>query len=227
MQFDIFSLFPNIIDSYIKESILGRAIDNKIISVNSYNIRDYTLDKHRVTDSSPYGGGAGMVMKIEPIYQAICKNSLFEFEVSPDGLKHSSKQRIIVLSAKGKILTQNKVRELAEYQQIMLICGRYEGIDERVAEYIADEEISIGEYVLTGGEMPALVLLDAIARMQEGVLGNKESLEQESFLEKGKVEYPHYTRPEIFSPKEGIEWKVPSILLSGNHQAIEDWKRDA
>ena len=224
MRFDIFSLFPEIVDSYANESILKRAIENGLVSVKSHNIRDWATDKHHTTDDTPYGGGAGMVLKIEPIYNAVRDNSNFDTEVTLQGLRHSSKQRIIVLSAKGEIFTQKKAVELTRYEQVMLICGRYEGIDERVAEYIADEELSIGEYVLTGGELPALVVMDTVVRLKKGVLGNEESLARESFVESEKVEHPHYTRPEVFSPRQGIDWKVPDVLLSGHHKEIEDFR---
>ncbi|MYE38076.1 MAG: tRNA (guanosine(37)-N1)-methyltransferase TrmD [Candidatus Spechtbacteria bacterium SB0662_bin_43] len=225
MQFDIFTLFPDIIDSYKGESIIRRAIDAGVLRVHSHNIRDWAHDKHSTVDNVPYGGGAGMVMKVEPIYRAICDCSLFEIKTTERGLVHSDKQRIILLSAKGERFTQQKAQELAQYEHIMLICGRYEGVDERVTTYIADEEISIGEYVLTGGEIPALVLLDAVARLHKGVLGNVESLKEESFTTGHPKEYPHYTRPAVFSPKPGVEWKTPDILLSGNHQEIQKWRQ--
>ncbi len=208
------------------------------MKVYSHNIRDWAFDKHKVVDDKPYGGGAGMLMKIEPIYRAIVANSLYKINVSKTGLKKAKSQRIILLSAKGERFTQQKARELAKYKQIMLICGRYEGVDERVAEYMADEEISIGEYVLTGGEVPALVILDAVARLKKGVLGNEESLVEESFAQgeegeaapaareaRGGAEYAQYTRPEVFCPKKGVEWRVPQVLLSGDHKAIKEWRR--
>ena len=224
MQFDIFTLFPDIINSYKSESIIQRAIDAGVLRIYSHNIRDWALDKHSTVDDSPYGGGAGMVMKVEPIYNAVREKSLFDIQTTDRGLEHSNKQRIILLSAKGERFTQRKAQELAQFEQIMLLCGRYEGVDERVATYVADEEISIGEYVLTGGELPALVVLDAVARLQRGVLGNTESLEEESFTEDTIKEYPHYTRPAVFAPKPGVEWHVPDVLLSGNHQEIQKWR---
>ena len=173
MRFDILTLFPDIISSYVGESVLGRAQAEGLLEIYSHNIRDWAFDKHKVVDDKPYGGGAGMLMKVEPIYRAIVANSLYKINVSKTGLKKAKSQRIILLSAKGERFTQQKARELAKYKQIMLICGRYEGVDERVAEYMTDEEISIGEYVLTGGEVPALVILDAVARLKKGSFGER------------------------------------------------------
>ncbi|MEX0870160.1 MAG: tRNA (guanosine(37)-N1)-methyltransferase TrmD [Candidatus Spechtbacterales bacterium] len=237
MKFDLLTIFPDIFDSYVNESIIGRARKEKKIEIKSHDIRKHAAGKHRITDDSPYGGGAGMVMKVEPIYKAVLAASDYKITTTKNGLRHAKSQRIILLSAKGEQFTQQKAEELSQYRQIILISGRYEGVDERVAEYIADEELSIGPYVLTGGELPSLVVADAVSRLTPGVLGNKESLAEESFSKtynlKPKTsadihatrEYPQYTRPEIFSPKKGVEWKVPEVLLGGNHKKIEEWRR--
>ncbi len=185
-----------------------------------HNLRDYTLDKHKTTDDKPFGGGPGMVMKIEPIYYAI--QEITKKQKNLKTKKH--KTRVILLSAKGKQFDQKKAKALSKYQQIILICGRYEGVDERVAKYLADEEISIGNYVLTGGELPAMIVVDAVTRLLPKVLGEPESLKEESFFIKTKeggftLEYPQYTRPAEFKG-----WKVPKILLSGDHQKIKEWR---
>jgi tRNA (guanine37-N1)-methyltransferase len=209
MKFDIITIFPEIFDSYFSESILKRAQAKKLIEINVHNLRDYTEDKHKTVDDTPYGGGPGMVMKIKPIYESIKSVKSAKF-----------KTRVILFSAKGKKYTQADARRLAKYDNLILICGRYEGVDERVAEHIADEEISIGEYVLTGGEIPAMILTDSISRLIPGVLGNSDSLKEESFsCDKSFLEYAQYTKPEKYN-----RWKVPEILLSGNHKEIKKWR---
>lgn len=225
MKFDICTIFPNIFSSYIEESIIKRAIQDKKISVNVHNIRDYAHGKHKQVDDSPYSGGAGMLMKIEPIFNTVVDILDGSKKIQKSGITHSKESRVILMGAKGEIFNQKKAKQLSKYNQIVLICGRYEGVDERVVEYVADEEISIGEYILTGGEVPSLVILDSVARLKEGVLGNKESLRHESF-NTNKKEYPQYTRPASFSPKKGVEWKVPDVLYSGDHKKIQDWKED-
>jgi len=273
MKFDIITIFPQIFDSYFNESILSRAQKENLIQINVHNLRDYTTDKHQTVDDTPYGGGAGMVLKIEPIFncvEAVKKN--FQFPTLPTGRQVSNFQsisndkisneeknkkrekdnamsRIILFSAKGKKYTQADAQRLAQYDNLIMICGRYEGVDERVAQNIVDEEFSIGEYVLTGGEIPAMIVVDSVSRLLPGVLGNSESLVEESFsigselivdgsqtqknnevnnncklkIENCKLsrEYPHYTKPEEFN-----SWKVPSVLLSGNHKEIEKWKKE-
>lgn len=267
MQFDILTIFPNIFDSYINESILKRGQAAGLLNIRVHDIRGYTKDKHRTTDDTPYGGGAGMVMKVEPIYEAVTNNTIGKNTTTRSGFKHGKSTRIVLLSAKGEQFTQAKAEELAKYKQVMLICGRYEGVDERVADYIADEEISVGPYVLTGGELPALTIVDAVSRLVPGVLGNVESLREESFSMNKEAplrqpadrdaqradqienlervgEYPHYTRPEVFLPKKGarpvrgregtqrasasngVNWKVPEVLLGGNHAEIEKWRKE-
>jgi tRNA (guanine37-N1)-methyltransferase len=234
LKFDIITIFPEIFDSYFKESILGRAQKEKKIAISIHNLRDYAPGAHRVVDESPYGGGAGMVMKVEPIWKAVQSlKSKVKSQKSKLQLKKSKspKEKIILLSAKGKQFDQQMARRLSKLDRIILICGRYEGVDERVAKYVADEEISVGPYVLTGGEIPAMSIVDAAARLVPGVLGNKESLKEESFSSPNggtktdaTVEYPHYTRPEVFMPKKGVRWIVPKVLLSGDHKKIAEWR---
>lgn len=221
MHFDILTIFPPMFDSYLGESILKRAREKGLISVAVRNIRDFATDKHRKTDDTPYGGGAGMVMKVEPIWNAL---EAIASENNGAGAEHTSaarasRSRTILFSAKGKTCTQEDMRRLAEYDRLVLICGRYEGVDERVAEHLADEELSIGDYVLTGGELPALVVLDAVSRLIPGVLGNEDSAHTESHSETGSLEYPQYTKPEVFR-----EWAVPDVLLSGDHAKIAAWR---
>ena len=205
MKFDILTLFPEMFDP-LKHSIINRASEANIININLINIRDFSKDKNKKVDDTPYGGGAGMVMKADVVYDAF------------KSIK-AKNAKTIYLSPQGKVLNQEKVKELACEEHLILLCGHYEGIDERVLEEIVDEEISIGDYVLTGGEIPAMVLIDSVCRYVEGVL-NKESIKEESF-ENNLLEYPQYTRPEVFHGKE-----VPEILKSGNHQKIEDWRKE-
>ena len=210
--FNIITIFPEIFDSYFSHSILKRAQEKKLIKLNIHNLRDYTDDKHKTVDDTPYGGGAGMVMKVEPIFEAVkfIKNE-----------NKNEKTRVVLFSAKGKRYTQKEANRLAEYDNLIFICGRYEGVDERVAEHVADEEISIGDYVLTGGEIPAMLVTDSITRLIPGVLGNEESAIQESHSIEGVLEHPQYTKPEEF---EG--WKVPEVLKNGDHKKIEEWREE-
>lgn len=209
LRFDIITLFPELFDSVLGTSILKRAIAAKKIEVRFFNPRDKATDKHKTVDDSPYGGGPGMVMKIEPLVRTL------------RSIRKRKKSRVMLMSAKGRRLTQPVARELAgDYEHLILICGRYEGVDERILHYI-DEEISIGDFVLTGGELGALVIVDAVARLLPGVLGKDESSVEESHSEPGYLEYPHYTRPDVF---EGHA--VPDVLKSGNHKAIADWRKD-
>ncbi|MDD6270323.1 MAG: tRNA (guanosine(37)-N1)-methyltransferase TrmD [Oscillospiraceae bacterium] len=208
MRIDIATLFPDMCEAVLSESIVGRARKAGYITVECHNIRDYTLNKHKRVDDVPYGGGRGMVMQADPIYrcwEAVCE-------------KLEDKPHAIYLSPKGKTLTQQKAVELSEMNSLFLLCGHYEGIDQRVLDTIIDEEISVGDYVLTGGELPALVLTDAIARMCPGVLPESVCFEEESHFS-GLLEYPHYTRPEIWH-----DMAVPPVLLSGHHKNIADWR---
>ncbi len=210
MKITIMTLFPEMCNAVLDESIIGRARKNGIIEIDTVNIRDFTHDKHNRVDDAPYGGGMGMLMQTQPIYD--CFASL----CSEDG----KKPHLIYMSAQGKTLTQKRVKELSQLPNIAILCGHYEGVDERIIEEIVDEEISVGDYVLTGGELPALILSDSIARMIDGVLPNDEAKELESHYS-GLLEYPQYTRPP--------EWhgrKVPDILLSGHHGNIDKWRRE-
>jgi len=218
MNFHIITIFPEMFDAYFKESIIGRAQKNKIIKIKIHNLRKWTNDKHKTVDDTPCGGGPGMVMKVEPIYKAI---KFIKKKLSTK--KDKSKTKIILLSAKGNKYTQQKAKKYTELDNIIFICGRYEGVDERVLEFV-DEEISIGDYVLTGGELPAMTILDSITRLLPGSLGNKESIKQESHCQKGVLEYPQYTKPKIFQAGQK-KLSVPDVLLSGNHAEIEKWRR--
>ena len=205
MQFDVLTLFPEMFEP-IKQSILGKAIEKEKIKLKLVNIRDFSKDKHKKVDDTPYGGGAGMVMKPDVVYDAY--KSVYE-----------ENAKVIYLSPQGKTLKQKKVEELSKEKHLILLCGHYEGIDQRVIDKIVDEEISIGDYVLTGGEIPAMVLIDTVSRYIDGVL-NQESIKEESFSQ-GLLEYPQYTRPEVFEGE-----KVPEILLSGHHENIEKWRQE-
>lgn len=216
MRFDILTIFQEVFPIYFSASILGRAREAKLIETNLWNIRDYTTDKHKTVDDTPYGGGAGMVMTVEPI-----DRTLQAVEKKPN-------KKIVVLSARGEQFTQQKATEYSKLDQLILICGRYEGIDQRVADHLADEEISIGPYVLAGGEIAALAVIEATARLIPGVLGNQESLIEESFHIPHSIfhipysiEYPQYTKPEDYNG-----WKVPNVLLSGNHGEIKKWRME-
>ncbi|MEW5805274.1 MAG: tRNA (guanosine(37)-N1)-methyltransferase TrmD [Patescibacteria group bacterium] len=249
--FEIITAFPEVFPAYFSSSILGRSQERRKIKINIHNLRDFTQDKHRTIDDKPFGGGPGMILKIEPIALAIgsiLRNPKSQIPNPKQTSKPKFQTRIILLSAKGKLFTQKDAKRLAKYQQLILICGHYEGVDERVAKHLVDEEISIGEYVLTGGELGAMAIVDAVSRLLPGVLGKKESLTNESFSKPGYLEYPQYTRPEIFRPqiaggkwqiakkttKKTIRhkpfaisqtWRVPKILLSGNHKKIELWRQ--
>ena len=209
LQFDILTIFPDMIDSYAKESILGRAQKAKLIEVKSHDLRVFTTDKHHKVDDTPYGGGPGMVMKVEP------------FDLALKKIKKGKKARVILTAANGKTFSQEDAQRLAKYNQVIFLCGRYEGIDQRVEDNLVDETFSIGNYVLTGGELPALVMTDAIARNIPGVLGAEASLNKESHTEEGYLEYPQYTKPEKYK-----KWSVPEILLSGDHKKIEAWREE-
>lgn len=217
MSFDIITIFPNLFSGFLTESLLARAQAKKLISIKTHNLRKWTTDKHKTVDDRPYGGGAGMVLKIEPIYKAIQETR---------DKRQAKKSRVILLSAKGKTFTQKDARRLSKYNQIIFICGRYEGVDERVAKYVADEEISVGNYVLFGGEVASMVIIEAVSRLIPRVVQKEESIKNESFSDKEakEKEYPQYTRPEVFvTGKKKL--KVPEVLLSGNHKKIEEWRR--
>lgn len=216
MKFQLLTIFPQIFDSYLNESILKRAQEKKLIHLQIHDLRDWTTDKHKTVDDTPYGGGAGMLMKIEPLYKALAKITKINKKVSP------KKRKVILLSAAGKTWNQVLAKKYAKLEELIFVCGRYEGVDARLKNFI-DEEISVGDYVLTGGELPALTIIDSVTRLLPGVLGNKESIIEESHSEDGVTEYPQYTRPEIF--KVGTKkYPVPKVLLSGNHQKIKEWR---
>jgi len=221
MRFDVLTIFPQMFDGYFRESIIKRARERGLLDIRVHDLRQRAEDKHRRVDDHPYGGGPGMVMQIGPFYRAL--RSLKALK--PPASKAAKRTRVVLLSAKGRTFTHRDAVRLSKYDRLVLLCGRYEGVDERVAERLADEEVSIGGYVLTGGELPAMVIVDAVARQVPGVLGKAESLRQESHAEEGVTEYPQYTRPEAFSPCKGVQWKAPKILLSGDHAKIAEWRR--
>lgn len=229
MTFDIITLFPEFFEFYLNHSILKKAQEKKIVKINVINLRDFAVDKHKTVDDKPFGGGPGMVMQVGPFHRALTSLRVR----TKEGKKSATakKTRVILTSAKGKIFTQRDAERLSKYDRLVFLCGRYEGVDERVAKHLADEELSIGEYVLTGGELPALVMTDAVARLIPGVLGKAESLVMESHTVSGELEYAQYTRPEKYlvqkkaKGKKQKMWDVPDILLSGDHKKIEEWRR--
>ncbi len=220
MRFDILTIFPDIFDSYFQESLLERARAKKLLEIRIHNLRDWTQDLHKTVDDKPFGGGLGMVMKITPIYKAV------------QSLKTTNyKLKTILFTPRGKKFTQKKAYEFSKLDQLIMICGRYEGVDERVRKYVADEQISIGDYDLMGGELPAMVVVETVARLIPGVIGKDEFL-KEHIKDGGFIEYPQYTRPEVFSAKGetsplrgGKNWKVPKVLLSGDHKKIGEWRK--
>lgn len=206
MKFDIITIFPEIFASYFKESLLARAQEKKLITINIHNLRDWTDDAHKIVDDSPFGGGLGMVMRVEPIYKAV------------QSLKSETNTKTILFTPRGRKFRQKKAHEFSKLDQLVMICGRYEGVDERVGKFLADEQISIGDYDLMGGELPAMIVVETVSRLIPGVIGKDEFL-KERVKGAGFVEYPQYTRPETF---EGHG--VPKVLLSGNHKKIEEWR---
>jgi len=215
MQFEVFTLLPEVFPPYLESSILQRARQRGLIDVRVYDIRAYTHDRHHTTDDTPYGGGGGMVMKPEPVFEAM------ESVLGP--IPHQAPDEpvpVILLTPQGRVFDQRVAEELTHYERVALLCGRYEGVDERIREHLVTDEISVGDYVLTGGELPALVVIDAVARLLPGVLGDPSGAEDDSHS-MGLLEYPHYTRPPEFRG-----WKVPEVLLSGDHGRIEKWRRE-
>jgi len=224
MIFDIITIFPKIFDSYLNESFIKKAREKGLIKIRIHNLRDFTTDKHKTVDDRPYGGGLGMVVKLEPIFRAV--SSLTKLKIKNLKLKITDKNsKIILFSPRGRKFNQQLAYKLSKLNRIIFICGRYEGVDERVAKYIADMELSIGDYDLMGGELPAMVVIETISRLIPGVLGKPEFLKERVTKEKGFIEYPQYTRPEVFEPKKGIYWKVPKVLLSGYHKKIAEWRK--
>lgn len=250
MQFNVITIFPDIITSYSNESILGRGQKAGAIKIKAINLRDFTLDKHNKVDDTPYGGGPGMILSAEPIYRALKSIDAIPFS-KVDGLTKikkvfngslKNKKRTILLSPRGKQFDQKMTEKFAKLDEVTFICGRYEGIDQRVTDYMIDEEVSIGPYVLAGGELGALTIIEAVSRLVPGVLGNPESLQEETFggmgneergmsvedrnhstfhIPRSSGEYPQYTKPADFKG-----WKVPDVLLSGDHKKIEEWRRE-
>ena len=226
MQFEVFTLLPDVFPPYLDTSILNRARQKGLIDVRVHNIRDYTHDKHHTTDDTPYGGGGGMVMKPEPVFEAVetvLGLAAPHFDQAQRMLSNTlpdSNIPIILLTPQGRVFTQRVAEELVQYERIAIICGRYEGVDERIREHLVTDEISIGDYVLTGGELPALMIIDAVSRLLPGVLGDPTGAADDSHS-MGLLEYPHYTKPPEF---RGI--KVPDVLVSGNHAKIEKWRRE-
>jgi tRNA (guanine37-N1)-methyltransferase len=208
MHIDVFTLFPEMFPAYLDASMLKRASEAEILRVDLHNIRDWATDKHQVTDDVPYGGGGGMIMKPEPIFNAV-----------EDVLGNPSPCPLILLTPQGRNFSQSIAQELAGHDRLALLCGRYEGVDERVRQHLVTDEISIGDYVLTGGELPALILIDAVTRLLPGVLGDPEGAEKDSHAT-GLLEHPHYTRPAEFRG-----WGVPEILRSGDHAKVDEWRR--
>lgn len=211
MKIDILTLFPNMFMGPFDESIIKRAYDKRLVEIKIHNLRKWTKDKHRTVDDRPYGGGTGMVIMVQPIYDAL--------KALKSKVKRK-KSKVILLSPQGKVFNQKRAQGLSKLDHLILICGHYEGVDERIRKYLVDEEISIGDYVLTGGELPAMVIVDALTRLIPGVLEKPEATKFESFSPCSMLEYPQYTRPANFKG-----WKVPEVLLSGNHKEIEKWRQ--
>jgi tRNA (guanine37-N1)-methyltransferase len=209
MQIDVFTLFPEVMQPYLRSSVLGKARESELITIRVHNIRDFTHDRHHTTDDEPYGGGGGMVMKPEPVFEAVETVLGDDLNTTP----------VILLTPQGRVFDQTLAHELASQSKLALICGRYEGVDERIRRHLATDEISVGDYVLTGGELPALIVIDAVARLIPGVLGDHLAANQDSHAN-GLLEHPHYTRPADF---RGM--KVPDVLLSGDHARIAAWRR--
>lgn len=208
MRFEVFTLFPEVMEDYLKAGVLGKAQESNRIEIHLHHLRDYTTDRHRTTDDEPYGGGGGMVMKPEPIFAAV------------EAVLGDAREEIpvILLTPQGRVFNQAIAQQLSGSERIALICGRYEGVDERVREYLATDEISIGDYVLSGGELPAMVLIDSVSRLLPGVLGDSEATDKDSHTH-GLLEHPHYTRPSVFR-----NWEVPEVLRSGDHARIAAWR---
>lgn len=219
IKFDVITIFPEMFDSYVGESLIARAIQKKFIKINLHNLRKWTTDNHQTVDGRPFGGGLGMVLKVEPIYKAV---KFIKSKVK------SKKSKVILFTPRGEKFNQQMAFKLSKLDQIIFICGRYEGVDERVAEKIADMEVSIGEYDLMGGELPAMICIEAISRLVPGVIGKEQLLKERISKTGGFLEYAQYTRPEVYKVRKvnKVEsWRVPKVLLSGNHKDIDEWKK--
>jgi len=217
ITFDVITIFPEIFNSFLKESLIARAQKKRLIKILVHNLRKWTKDRHKTVDDRPYGGGLGMVLKVEPIHKAV--------KDIKSNKRDKGKTKVILFTPRGKKFNQKIAYQLSKLNKIILVCGRYEGVDERVAKHIADMELSIGDYDLMGGELPAMVTIETIARLVPGVIAKTRLLEERITKEKGFIEYPQYTRPEIFLPKKGVSWKTPKVLLSGHHKKIEEWRK--
>jgi tRNA (guanine37-N1)-methyltransferase len=215
LRLDIITIFPKIFRSFLKESLIARAQKKKLIKINIHDLRKWATDRHKTVDDRPYGGGLGMVLKVEPIFKAVKE------------IKKSASRRtkIILFTPRGKKFNQKTAYQLSKLNQVIMICGRYEGVDERAAKRIANMELSIGDYDLMGGDLPAQVVMETVTRLIPGVLGKPELLKERITKERGFIEYPQYTRPEVFSPKKGVYWKVPKVLISGHHKKIAQWRQ--
>lgn len=246
IKFDVITIFPEIFSSYVSESLIARAIKKKLIKINIHNLRKWTNDNHQTVDGRPFGGGLGMVMMIEPIFKAV--NAIRKFEIRNSKFENKSKlvtknkklkTKIILFTPRGEKFTQKMALKISKLDQVIFICGRYEGVDERVAENIADIKLSIGEYDLMGGELPAMIVIESVSRLVPGVIGKEELLKERVTKAGGFIEYAQYTRPEVFDSskfgKRGVDlpkfsrkkfWRVPKVLLSGDHKKIEEWKKN-
>ncbi|TSC94806.1 MAG: hypothetical protein CEN87_340 [Parcubacteria group bacterium Licking1014_1] len=243
IKFNIITIFPEIFSSYLEESLISRAQKKKLIKINVYNLRKWAKDNHKTVDDRPFGGGLGMVLKVEPIFKAVntikVKNRAYpnsHDRGNLDKLKESKKKKVILFTPRGKKFNQKIAFQLSKLDQLIFICGRYEGVDERVAKNIADVELSIGDYDLMGGELPAMVVIETISRLVPGVLGKPQLLRERITKSGGFLEYAQYTRPEVFCPTPGVGkktpgvktkcWRVPKVLLSGDHKKIDNWKKN-
>lgn len=218
MRFDIVTIFPEVFKPYFNTGMIWRAKNKKLAEINLHNLRDYTDDVRKTVDDRPYGGGPGMILKIEPIYRALRALSIKQKN------NKIKKQKIVMLDPGGRRFNQDMAKKYSKLDNMVFLCGRYEGFDKRVEKFI-DEKVSVGDYVLTGGELPAMTIVDAVVRLIPGVLNKEESLFEETHSKKGYIEYPQYTRPEVFKTKEGKELKVPKVLLSGDHKKISEFKQ--
>jgi tRNA (guanine37-N1)-methyltransferase len=221
IYFDILTIFPKIFDGFLKESFIKKAIEKKKIKIRVWNLRAFAKGKRKVVDDKPYGGGLGMVLKIEPIFLALKK--IAKIKIEGGSCKFKKGQKIIFFTPRGKIFNQRLATFLSKQKQIVFICGRYEGVDERVAKYLSNMKISLGNFDLMGGEVPAMAVIETVTRLIPGVIGKEEFLKERK-TKQGFVEFPQYTRPAVFSPKKGVFWKVPKVLLSGDHKKIQEWR---
>jgi tRNA (guanine37-N1)-methyltransferase len=215
ITFDVITIFPKLFEPFIGESLLAKGQKKKLLKIGVHDLRKWAKDKHRSVDDKPFGGGLGMVVKVDPVYRAVQKLK-----------KKGKKSKVILFTPRGKKFDQAMAYDLSRQNQLIFICGRYEGVDERIAKHVVDMEISIGDYVLMGGEVPAMAVIEAVSRLVPGVIGKSQFLKErlQKGRKKGFLEYPQYTRPEIFEPKKNIKWKIPKVLMSGNHKEIEEWR---